>query len=247
MSAPSAAPASQAGHLPPGIRIYAVGDIHGRLDLLDRLLARIAADQDADPAAAPVLVCLGDYVDRGTDSAGVLARLAGGPLPGPVADMARRFIKGNHDEMMLRFLAGLDDGWNWLSNGGGATLDSYGVTAAGRPENLRRALAAALPAAQRRFLETLESHVRIGGYYLTHAGVRPGVALEDQSPEDLMWIRDAFLASDADFGAVVVHGHTPTPAPVSRANRIGVDTQAWASGTLTAAVLEGHKRRFLNT
>src|SRR5690606_28187362 len=105
----SAASASDAGHLPPGIRIYAVGDIHGRRDLLDRLLARIAADQEADPAPAPALVFLGDYVDRGTESAGVLARLAAGPMPG----MACRFIKGNHDEMMRRFLAGQDDGWAW--------------------------------------------------------------------------------------------------------------------------------------
>lgn len=243
----SAASASDAGYLPPGIRIYAVGDIHGRLDLLDRLLARITADQETDPAPAPALVFLGDYVDRGTDSAGVLARLAGDPMPGAVAGMTCRFIKGNHDEMMLRFLAGQDDGWHWLTNGGGATLASYGVAASGPPEDMRHALAAALPAAHRGFLETLESHVRIGGYFLTHAGVRPGVALEDQSPDDLMWIRDAFLGSDADFGAVVVHGHTPMPAPVSRANRIGVDTGAWMSGTLTAAVLEGHKRRFLNT
>jgi len=241
--APAPAAASAAGHLPPGRRIYAVGDIHGRRDLLDTLLARIAADQEVDPAAEPMLVLLGDYVDRGMNSASVIERLSQGPLPG----MASRFVRGNHDEMMLRFVDGRDDGWAWAVNGGGATLASYGIDPAARPEDQRRALAAALPDRHRDFLAGLEPFVHEGGYFLTHAGVRPGVALAAQARDDLMWIRDAFLASDADHGAVVVHGHTPAPEPVSRANRIGVDTQAWASGTLTAAVLQGNKRRFLNT
>ena len=235
--------------LPPGVRVYAVGDIHGRSDLLDLLLVRIGDDQAADPAPAPVVVFLGDYIDRGMDSAGVIDRLAGEPVPG----MAARFVLGNHEEFLLRFLAGESNWYSWLDNGAMTTMESYGVDLQGwpytfpEPEKARDDLAAAMPAAHRAFFEGLETHVRIGGYFLVHAGVRPGVPLEDQAVHDLLWIREEFLRSDADFGAVVVHGHTPTPRVVSRANRIGVDTGAYASNVLTCVVLEGHKRRFLNT
>jgi serine/threonine protein phosphatase 1 len=196
-----------------------------------------------------VLVYLGDYIDRGPDSRGVLDRLAGGGPPG----FERHFLLGNHDAFMRDFLAG-DDGvlGGWIMNGGGAVLASYGVERAddareGAAARLRARLAEAVPAAHRAFLGALQTYHREGGIWCVHAGVRPGVALADQAPEDMIWIRGAFLDSDRDFGGLVVHGHSIVSEPEVRPNRVAVDTGAWRSGTLTAAAFEGDEMAFLQT
>lgn len=243
--------APRGARVPDGQRVYAVGDVHGRLDLLDRMLGLIAEDAAAAPrGTASTIVMLGDYVDRGPDGAGVLERLSEGPPPG----FGLVCLRGNHDDALLGFLedgSGLEA---WLRFGGGATLASYGVRPpapdrAG-PDAARAALAelrAAIPGRHVDLLRTLPFRLPLGGYLFVHAGVRPGVPEERQSPQDMMWIRDEFLRSGADHGRVVVHGHTVVDAPEVRRNRIGIDTGAYASGRLTALVLEGASRRFLRT
>ncbi|WP_254434900.1 metallophosphoesterase family protein [Magnetospirillum sp. UT-4] len=230
-----------------------MGDIHGRRDLLDRLLAQVEEDA-ARPPRPPrlVMVFLGDYVDRGPDSRAVVERLmAGPPSSGPLAGAEWICLKGNHEECMVRFLddAGVARGWLW--NGGRATVTSYVGTVPDDLEwdipALQMLLGRALPPAQLRFLARLPLlHVE-GDYAFAHAGIRPGVALADQNPDDLMWIRDSFLFDPSPLEKVVVHGHTIAPLPELRPNRIGIDTGAYASGVLTAVVLEGSERRFLST
>lgn len=229
------APAS----LPPGRRIYAVGDIHGCLAPLRALHAAIARDLAARPVARPLLIHLGDYVDRGPDSAGVVALLAAGP---PLAGVETVNLMGNHEQTMLDALAGdRPAATDWLYAGGAATLASYGADA----EAPRETWPAAIPQAHREFLRGLALSHAEGGYVFVHAGIRPGVALADQTREDLLRMRQPFLYSEADFGAVVVHGHTPAKAPVLRANRIGIDTGAVFGGTLTALVLEEAQLGFI--
>lgn len=236
--------------IPDGTRVYAIGDIHGRADLLRSLHAMIAADAAQAPAERHVLVHLGDYIDRGPASAEVIEILIGG---GP-AGFECVNLKGNHDDYLLRFHDHGEWGENWLMNGGGPTLASYGVSADGDtfqalwnlPE-IRETFVDKLPAAHLAFFRSLGLWHREGDYLFVHAGLRPGQALEDQDPADLIWIRDDFLYSDADFGRVVVHGHTPRPEPVVRDNRIGIDTMAYRSDRLTCLVLEGRRRRFLAT
>jgi serine/threonine protein phosphatase 1 len=224
----------------PGQRVYAVGDVHGCGDRLAALHALIAADLADRPIAAPLLVQLGDLVDRGPDSADVVARLAGGP---PIAGLPTVVLMGNHERMMLDALAGNDAGAIelWLFNGGAATLRSWGVSPAAPPAAWR----AAIPAAQLDFLRALPLTLRLGRYFFVHAGVRPGVALARQAAGDLLWIREPFLSHDGDFGAVVVHGHTPSAAPEVRGNRLGLDTGAVLGGVLTCGVLEGDGVGFL--
>ena len=231
--------------LPPGIRIYAVGDIHGRNDLLTRLHAMIAADMQPAPDRC-ILIYLGDYIDRGPDSAAVIERLCRRPFPG--AETVT--LLGNHEAMMLDFLAAPEGGLLWLGNGGDATLRSYGVAAPHARADLRAAwhsLAAVLPAHHLGFLQALSVWARFGDYLFVHAGVRPELPLEFQSPEQMIWIRDVFLDSEADHGAIVVHGHTIVDEVEWRPNRIGIDTGAYATGHLTALVLEGGERRLLQT
>ncbi|MHA1597301.1 MAG: metallophosphoesterase family protein [Alphaproteobacteria bacterium] len=221
--------------VPEGRRVYAIGDIHGRRDLLDELLARITDDAKARGGAENILVFLGDYVDRGPDARGVLDRLTG-PMPDGFDAV---FIKGNHEDMMLRFLAGRDPSGTFLANGGTATLASYDATADDP--------AFTLPDEHLYFLNELKlSHV-VGDYLFVHAGIRPGVGIDDQSEVDLMWIRDEFFLSDETFEKCVVHGHSVTFEPEVRANRIGIDTGAWRSGILTCLVLEAAERRFLSS
>lgn len=234
--------------LPPGRRIYAIGDIHGRADLLARMRGMIVEDLTRSPAADPSVIYLGDYVDRGPDSAGVVQCLVEEPL-----EAAREIhLKGNHEDFLLRFLDGEDDVLSWIFNGGDMTFDSYGVALpmplfGGDLAEVRRDFARVLPDAHLNFFRGLGScHVE-GGYYFTHAGVRPGVALDRQSDDDLLWIREEFLDSDADFGACVIHGHTIETEPVVRANRIGIDTGAYYTGHLTCAAFEGEEVRFLTT
>jgi len=237
--------------VPPDHRVYAVGDIHGCLDLLLSLEAQILRDAAAAPESRKTIVYLGDYVDRGPDCAGVI-----GHLIRPLEGFERVFLRGNHEDFILQFIAGEDDGGRrgalWMMNGGDATLRSYGIDAspyAADPltlQDLRDRLAAAVPDAHRAFLQaTVFSH-RIGGYFFAHAGVRPGTPLDAQDPEDLMWIREPFLWCDDPLDAVVVHGHTPTARPETRPNRINVDTGAVYNGRLTAVVLSGTQTSFLS-
>ncbi|MEK7246798.1 MAG: metallophosphoesterase family protein [Pseudomonadota bacterium] len=230
--------------------LYAVGDIHGRSDLLDRLHAAIVRDSVQHGTKRRVIVYLGDYIDRGADSAGVVARLLGEGAGG----FERRFLLGNHDTFLLDFLDGDDSvAETWMWNGGRAALESYGLSPAaedharGWATHLRADLARTLPPAHLAFFRALRLNHREGDIFFVHAGLRPGVPVERQTREDMLWIRKPFLESDADFGCLVVHGHTPGPEPVIRRNRIGVDTGAWRSGQLTAAVFEGDEVAFLQT
>jgi serine/threonine protein phosphatase 1 len=232
--------------VPPDSRVYAIGDIHGQAALLDELLAMIERDGMGRPETN-VLVFVGDYVDRGGDSKGVVEQLLN-----LRADFVAHFLRGNHDQALLDFLADPGSFPLWRDYGADETLASYGVPSpqSDDQEALRQTrdrLQASLPASHRRFFETLKLSETIGDYFFAHAGVRPGTALDQQEERDLMWIRDDFLNSRAAFGKIVVHGHTPTNAPVVRRNRIGIDTGAYMTGRLTALVLEGTRRRFLQT
>ncbi len=228
------------GVLPPGQRVYAIGDVHGCDDRLAALHADIAIDMAARPVADATLVHLGDYVDRGPASAAVLARIAG-PPPAPGLKMVN--LSGNHEDMMRAALAGEAPAVeHWLINGGSATLACWGIGPDVPPEGW----AGRIPAATLATLAGLALTYRAGGYLFVHAGVRPGVKLDQQDKQDLLWIRQPFLTSDADFGAVVVHGHTPRPAPDVRRNRIGIDTGAVAGGLLTCVVLEMDRLTFLS-
>jgi len=232
--------------VPDGMRVYAVGDIHGRLDLLDALHHMIGDDSAGAPSER-MLVYVGDYIDRGPDSKGVIDRLLS-----PLEGFKSRRLKGNHDQSLLEFLDEPLHYRQWKDYGARETLRSYGVAPPrfDNPDELsaaRDALAEALPAKHLEFLDQLELSFEIGDYFFAHAGVRPGLPLAKQSPDDLMWIREQFLSSNADFGKVVVHGHTPTTEPQKRHNRIGIDTGAYATGRLTCAVLEGSQCRFLHT
>lgn len=236
--------------VPEGHRVYAIGDIHGRLDLLDQLHARILADTGGQPVKRGVVVYLGDYLSRGPHSRGVIDRLRCRPLP----DLEQVCLKGNHEDLLLRFLGGeLRAGRDLLNHGGGAALESYGVEVPGarRGESvlatLRDDLEAALQPPHLAFLDSLKISHTMGDYFFVHAGVRPGVALVEQSAFDMMWIRRRFLDSRADHGRMVVHGHSITSAPEVYPNRIGIDTGASRSGVLTCLALSGTSRRFLQT
>lgn len=237
-----------AARVPPGRRVYAIGDIHGEDALLERLLRQIRADAKATSGCQPVAVFLGDYIDRGPMSFEVIDRLINQPLPG----FETVFLKGNHEAMMLDFLAGPPDPL-WLFNGGAETLHSYGVEGfwmfadAASLEAARRGLEAALPPSHLAFLNNLAlSHVE-GDYAFVHAGVRPGVPLAEQRAQDLLWIRAPFLNARGDLGHRIVHGHTIVAQPEQHANRIAVDTGAFATGRLSCVVLEGETVRFLST
>jgi serine/threonine protein phosphatase 1 len=239
-----AAPPSTGGRL-----IYAIGDVHGRLDVLVPLLRDIGQDVLAvQPAERPLLVFLGDYVDRGPASREVVDTVLGLEADGAFEVVA---IKGNHEEALLQFLEDPAFGATWLDFGGGATLASYGVQPpAGRTdaealEQARTALDAALPAAHRDFYRRLELIHVAGDYAFVHAGVRPGVALEDQAERDLLWIRQEFLNDRGPFGKVIVHGHTPIDEPQLTPHRLGIDTGAYATGVLTAVKLHGETQRVM--
>jgi serine/threonine protein phosphatase 1 len=240
-------------HAPGGVRLYAIGDIHGRLDLLESLLELIELDQKKRREAPVLLIFLGDYIDRGPDSKGVVDRIIQGFAP-PYSVIT---LKGNHEKLLLSFLGDPSTGANWLRNGGEAALTSYGADFEAPPgafwddeDALKEAaelFRAALPENHLRFYEELKLSWRAGDYFFAHAGVRPDERLDRQTEDDLLWIRNEFLNSKDDFGAVVVHGHTPARFPQNLPNRIGVDTFAVRSGMLTAVGLEGAERWFLTT
>ena len=225
-------------------RLYAIGDVHGRLDLLDRVIDSIAGDF-AEHGGKALTVTLGDYIDRGPQSRGVIERLARNPFATPYVA-----LKGNHEALFEDFLADPAVGAHWRRLGGLETLASFGVSVRhmmlGRNlDEAAGALREALTPEHAGFLASLKLSLSVGRYFLCHAGVRPGVALERQSEQDLLWIREEFLDSTADFGKIVVHGHTPVAAPEILPNRINIDTGAFATGRLTCVVLEGEGHRFL--
>ena len=233
--------------VPPGTRVYAVGDVHGEALALSRVLGRIREDAGDAQEVRKILVMLGDYVDRGPDSRQVIDLLLNDPAPG----FETRFVRGNHDAWMLAFLDNPSLGFEWLSAGGQATLLSYGASAPPGPRTatrlalLRDEFERLLPPRHREFLEALLPYHVEGDYAFVHAGVRPGVPIDRQRESDLLWIRDRFLAAPDDHGAIIVHGHTVVDEPEVRANRIGIDTGAYATGRLTCLVLDGAERRFL--
>ena len=231
-----------------GYRAYAVGDIHGRVDLLEHLLAKIHADLQHRPAPKTLLVFVGDLVDRGPSSAQVIERLRCYRRDGvrPV------FLLGNHEEVLLRIIAGDSSVVeSWLKFGGLQCLQSYGVTLAsirGRSaEQVVEIVRASVPPEHVEFLESFADSCRFGDYLFVHAGIRPGVEVDQQSQADLRWIREPFLFDETDHGFVVVHGHTITDEVEERPNRIGIDTGAYRSGVLTALAIEGTERWLIDT
>lgn len=230
--------AAPARHVPDGWRIYAVGDVHGCLDQLDRLLDAIDADLRRWGGKGH-LIFLGDLVDRGPDSAGVVERLVNGGLPGDRAS----FLMGNHEEVMLECFDGnLKQCGAWVQYGGLQTLESYGLSRAEileRAASLPDAIREVVPGEHIAFIRSFGDHVQIGDYLFVHAGIRPGVPVNGQSTSDLRWIRSGFLDNLTDHGLVVVHGHTIVPGIEVHRNRIAVDTGCYRTGTLTALVLDG--------
>ncbi|TAN76337.1 MAG: serine/threonine protein phosphatase [Magnetospirillum sp.] len=243
--------------VPPGTRVYAVGDIHGRMDLLGRLLEDIAEDSryspyDAPPPGRVVVVCLGDLIDRGPDSKAVVERLLAGPPPdGPLAGAQFISLRGNHEDYLLQFLADFSAAPGWLRNGGLEAIRSYvGHLPDGFVADypaLQRLLYRALPPSHLRFLSRMPLRHVEGDYLFVHAGIRPGVPLERQDAYDLMWIRGDFLRSAELAVKTVVHGHSVVEKPEIHPNRIAIDTGAYRSGVLSCLVLEGAGRRFLST
>jgi diadenosine tetraphosphatase ApaH/serine/threonine PP2A family protein phosphatase len=225
--------------LPPGRRIYAIGDIHGCDRQLGALHEAIEADLARRPIGEPLLLHIGDYVDRGPEAAAVIERLRNGP---PIDSVLTVNLKGNHEQTMIEALAGeRAAGTDWLFQGGRPTLESYGVD----PDGPREAWRESVPAEHHAFLGRLTMQYREGGYLFVHAGIRPGVPIEDQAPEDLLRIRQPFLYTEQDFGVVVVHGHTPVKRAMVRPNRIAIDTGAVFGGALTCVVLEADRIGFL--
>jgi serine/threonine protein phosphatase 1 len=230
--------------VPEGVRIYAIGDIHGRADLLEGMLKRIDADLASNPIRIGIEVFLGDYIDRGPASREVLDCLVARNRGRSV------FLKGNHEGYLTGFLDNPTILEDWQHYGGLETLMSYGITPsinanAATQAQLATALDQALPESHRLFIGNLKSSFTCGDYFFAHAGVRPGVPLAKQREEDLLWIRQDFLLYEENFGKIVVHGHTPVPQPDVRPNRINIDTGAFATGQLTCLILEDDKVDFI--
>jgi serine/threonine protein phosphatase 1 len=242
--------AGQPARVPPGACVYAVGDIHGRADLVEEMHRLIAEDAATlTPGTGKLVVYLGDYVDRGLESRRVVDLLINNPLE----DFQAVHLLGNHDAWLLSFLVDPAIGPVWLRYGGDATMHSYGVQfgmAQDDPrfhEQLQHRLRQRIPRRHVEFLQSLELSFESGDYLFVHAGVDPARPLHQQTADDLLWIREPFLSSRRELGCVVVHGHTVESEPVVRANRIGIDTGACWTGCLTCLVLEEDSFRFLTT
>jgi serine/threonine protein phosphatase 1 len=232
--------------LPEGERVYAIGDIHGRLDLFEQLVAMVEADDAARGPADTTVILLGDLIDRGPASAGVI-------------DAARawrqrrklRILAGNHEEMLLNSFERLETLRHFLRYGGRETLLSYPISRElyeqMSHEELQAYLPTLIPPEHVAFIEEMEDTVLMGDYLFVHAGIRPGIPVDQQKASDLRWIREPFIDDNRDHGMVVVHGHTITDEVEERSNRIGIDTGAYMSGRLTALGLEGTARWYLAT
>jgi serine/threonine protein phosphatase 1 len=237
---------AQTYRVPPGDRIYAIGDVHGRLDLFEQLVLEIEADDAVRNAANTTIILLGDLVDRGPASSGVVdAAIKLG------ARRSVRTICGNHEEMLLKSLVDAKHMKAYLNHGGRETVLSYLEESSEYNsltfDELIEKLHGAIPKDHLNFLQTLEDKVIIGDYLFVHAGVRPGIGIDDQALADMRWIREPFLSVDQSCGYCVVHGHTISDEPEVRPGRIGIDTGAYQSGRLTALGLEGTERWFLST
>ena len=233
--------------LPAGLRIYAIGDIHGRVDLLNELLARIDADIALRPTERPLFVFLGDYIDRGPRSRETIDRL----IEHGAANESV-FLKGNHELIAVKCLSDRSLFDQWLRLGGLETLISYGVPpdvlASGKQiGELQAAFHGALPSSHFRFFGNLQNSFNCGDFFFAHAGVRPKVELSRQKESDLLWIREEFLLSKEDFGKIVIHGHTPTLDVEVGSNRVNIDTGAYATGRLTCLVIEDSTLSVIDT
>jgi len=243
------APIAAPPQVPPGQRVYAIGDIHGRADLLARLLELIAEDNRQAKPAETVLVYVGDYIDRGPFSRETVDIVRG---PHPMVDRVVR-LRGNHEEALLAFIEDFDQGRLWLDYGGMATLHSYGVrvppglSAQERFAAMARQLDQILPAEHREFYEGLPLSETIGDYFFVHAGINPHLPIAEQDPFEMTMIRSPFIDWGRPLEKVVVHGHTISPEVEFRSWRIGIDTGAFATGHLTCLVLEGTEQRLLAT
>jgi serine/threonine protein phosphatase 1 len=231
--------------IPHGLRVYAIGDIHGRADLLNATFAAIDAHITAAPEATPIHVFLGDYVDRGPFVRDAIGLLIDRGMKYPCA-----FLKGNHEHFIIEFLKNPEVFLEWRHYGAFDTLISYGLTPPLAPNERQRIalsqrLNESLPEMHRGFLRMLRSSFSCGDYFFVHAGVRPGISLEQQREEDLLWIRDDFLFHEDAYEKLIVHGHTPVMNPDIRPNRINIDTGAYATGRLTCLVLEKEKMSFI--
>ncbi|MGQ0558408.1 MAG: metallophosphoesterase family protein [Sphingosinicella sp.] len=232
----------------PGFRAYAIGDVHGRLDLLDDILARIEADAARRPPKPTYLIFLGDLVDRGPESRGVIERV----IQPPIAGMTPVYLMGNHEEAMLAVLDGQPGIlWNWLRFGGSECIASYGLEPVAlehmSEDDAVELIRRVVPPAHRRFLASFADTFSFGDYLFVHAGIRPGLPLEDQLRRDLRWIREPFLSDTSDHGQIVVHGHTIVDTIDEFGSRIGIDTGAYRSNVLTAIAVEGERRWYLST
>jgi len=231
---------------PEDLRIYAIGDIHGRLDLLEKLQVKIEADAITAGHLKIIQIFLGDYVDRGPDSKAVVDFM----LRRPPAGWDRVCLKGNHETMVLKFLGDENFLKKWSRSGGLETLHSYGAGLIekmqdGDANKIQKKFKKKISKAHRNFFTHLKPSAEFGDYFFAHAGVRPSVELNAQTEDDLLWIRKEFISSNKNFGKIVVHGHTPVKQPEILPNRINIDTGAWSSDQLTCLVLEGETRRFL--
>lgn len=223
---------------PDGVRVYAVGDIHGRIELLNKMLMQIDADLQARPVANSIQVFLGDYIDRGPGSRNVVDRLI---------ERSRTHqtvcLRGNHEIFLTEFLSNAEVLPYWVKNGGLETLLSYGLLPPNEPTPTQQTAFAnefgeILPSEHVKFLSELKPYFTCGEFFFVHAGLRPNVSLDQQRDEDLFWIKQEFLEFKGSFGKMVVHGHTPVMQPDVRSNRINIDTGAFATGRLTCLVLE---------
>lgn len=235
---------SPAAAVPGGQRVYAIGDVHGRLDLFETLIEAIERDDAGSSPAMTTMVLLGDLVDRGLESAGVIARAREWQRGRNV-----RILTGNHEEMFLRSFEDIDVLRHFLRFGGRETVLSYGIDkprfARAELEEVQQILHEVVPQEDIEFLRSFEDIIMIGGYLFVHAGIQPDTPVDKQEPRELRWIREPFLSHTQPHEQVVVHGHTISEEPEDRGNRIGIDTGAFRSGKLTALVLEGTSRRYL--